>query len=269
MASPLQRRVLRLGGSSQLAARRPSLLTVHGPCETRYFSSALKSRGFTNLLRFTTIQPLNGHLTPSDFRFKAALVVNTASKCGHAGQLKQLQTLHEKYNEQGLVVVAVPSNDFAGQEPGSSDEMLERYRSFGVTFPIAAKTPVTGDKAHPFFKKIADKYSASVAPTWNFDKFLVDHRGDMRAVFPNDTDPLVSEVVAEIEELLQELPRGLEPGQELLEEGEDDLEERDGNSDSDSDSDDDSEEEEEEAEEDSDSESDSDSDELVKGRRNK
>ncbi|EGZ23252.1 hypothetical protein PHYSODRAFT_435923, partial [Phytophthora sojae] len=137
-----------------------------------------------------------------DFRFKAALVVNTASKCSHSAQLKQLQQLHEKYSDLGLVVVAVPSNDFAGQEPGDNSEILERYAAFGATFAIAEKTPVTGDKAHPFFKKIADKYSASVAPTWNFDKFLVDHRGDMRAVFPNDTEPLVQEVIAEIEEVL-------------------------------------------------------------------
>ncbi|KAG6572720.1 Glutathione peroxidase [Phytophthora cinnamomi] len=217
---------------------------------SRSFSSSLKPRGFTNFLRFTTIQPPKGELAPSDFRFKAALVVNTASKCSHSAQLKQLQQLHEKYSELGLVVVAVPSNDFAGQEPGDNSEVLQRYAALGATFTIAEKTPVTGDKAHPFFKKIADKYSASVAPTWNFDKFLVDHRGDMRAVFPNDTEPLVQEVIAEIEEVLEDLPRGLEPGQELVDEDEYDYEE-DGNSDSD---DDDSDDEEEEDDDDNDEE---------------
>uniref|UniRef100_H3G512 Glutathione peroxidase n=1 Tax=Phytophthora ramorum TaxID=164328 RepID=H3G512_PHYRM len=142
----------------------------------------------------------------ADFRFKAALVVNTASKCSHSAQLKQLQTLHETYSDRGLVVLAVPSNDFAGQEPGSPEEMLNRYADFGVTFPVAHKTAVTGDKAHPFFKKIADKgllmMFCSVGCRWNFDKFLVNHRGDMRAVFPNDTEPLEKEVIAEIEEVL-------------------------------------------------------------------
>ncbi|KAF1771803.1 Thioredoxin-like fold [Phytophthora cactorum] len=95
------------------------------------------------------------------------------------GQLKQLQALHEKYSEQGLIVVAVPSNDFAGQEPGNVEEILERYTEVGVTFAIA------------------DRRRTSVAPTWNFDKFLVDHRGDMRAVFPNDTEPLVKEELEE------------------------------------------------------------------------
>ncbi|OWZ13514.1 Phospholipid hydroperoxide glutathione peroxidase, partial [Phytophthora megakarya] len=204
----LQRRVLRLQRCSLLATRLSSIVTTPQCSQTRFFSSTLKTRGFSSVLRFATIQPSNGQLTPQDFRFKAALVVNTASKCGHATQLKQLQTLHEKYRDQGLVVVAVPSNDFAGQEPGNSDEILQRYTEFGVTFAIADKTSVIGEKAHPFFKKIADKYSTSVAPTWNFDKFLVDHRGDMRAVFPNDTEPLVKEVIVEIEEVLEELPKG-------------------------------------------------------------
>ncbi|GMF63792.1 unnamed protein product [Phytophthora fragariaefolia] len=173
------------------------------------------------------MQPPKAELGPQDFRFKAALVVNTASKCSHSAQLKQLQQLHETYSERGLVVVAVPSNDFAGQEPGDDEEILKRYEAFGVTFVVAEKTPVTGDEAHPFFKKIAEKYSTSVAPTWNFDKFLVDHRGDMRAVFPNDTEPLVKEVIAEIEEVLEDIPRALEAGQELVEEEEYDYEEED------------------------------------------
>ncbi|UIZ27377.1 hypothetical protein KXD40_005830 [Peronospora effusa] len=200
---------------------------------SRLFSSLLKPRGFSDVLRFATIQPADGQLTPADFRFKAALVANTASTCSHASQLKQLQTLHEKYSERGLVVVAVPSNDFAGQEPGNADAILKRYAEFKVTFSIAHKTSVTGEEAHPFFKKIADKYSTSVAPTWNFDKFLVDHRGEMRAVFPNDTEPLMDEVVTEIKEVLEELPRALEPGQEMEEEEEEeyDYEEEDEDSD--------------------------------------
>ncbi|KAK1933722.1 Glutathione peroxidase BsaA [Phytophthora citrophthora] len=212
-------RVLRLQRPTLLPARLQTLSTPQNTRHIRSFSSV--PRGFSSALRFDTIQPPNGHFEPTDFRFKAVLVVNTASKCTHAGQLKQLQTLHEKYSEQGLIVIAVPSNDFAGQEPGDSDEVLKRYADFGVTFAIANKTPVSGNDAHPFFKRIADKYSSSVAPTWNFDKFLVDHRGDMRAVFPNDTEPLVKEVIVEIEEVLEDATEALKCGQELLEDEED------------------------------------------------
>ncbi|KAL3658220.1 hypothetical protein V7S43_016849 [Phytophthora oleae] len=225
--------VLRLQRPVQLPVRLQSLSAPQNVPHIRRFSS--KPRSFSSVLRFDTIQPSNGHFAPEDFRFKAALVVNTASKCTHAGQLKQLQTLHENYSEQGLVVVAVPSNDFAGQEPGASDEILERYADFGVTFAIASKTPVTGDEAHPFFKRIADKYSTSVAPTWNFDKFLVDHRGDMRAVFPNDTEPLLKEVIVEIEEVLEDLTGALERGQDLLEDEDEDSDDEDSDSEEDSD----------------------------------
>ncbi|GMF36619.1 unnamed protein product [Phytophthora lilii] len=214
-ASMLRRRVLGLQRPPVLLSRLPVFATLWGSPLCLSFSSTRRPRGFANVLRFATIQPWGGEVTPVDFQRKAALVVNTASKCSHAGQLKDLQTLHEKYSDRGLVVVAVPSNDFAGQEPGDKQEVLQRYVDAGVTFVVAEKTAVSGEKAHPFYKKIADKYSASVAPTWNFDKFLVDHRGDMRAVFPNDTEPLVKEVIAEIEEVLDDLPL---PGQEVEEE---------------------------------------------------
>ncbi|RLN47646.1 hypothetical protein BBJ29_007202 [Phytophthora kernoviae] len=162
MASSVVHR--RLQRSFLLAIRLQSLITSSHVCQSRHFAS---SRSFLPFLRFATIQPPRGQLTPQDFRFKALLVVNTASKCSHAMQLKGMQALYEKYSERGLIVLAVPSNDFAGQEPGPADEILEKYTSdkFGVTFPIAEKAVVSGDQAHPFFKRIADKYSASVAPT--------------------------------------------------------------------------------------------------------
>ncbi|KAL4106874.1 hypothetical protein PRIC1_004913 [Phytophthora ramorum] len=233
----LRRRVVRVHRSPLVATRLPILATLPINPQTRPFSSSPKSRGFLHALRFATLQPVDGQLAPADFRFKAALVVNTASKCSHSAQLKQLQTLHETYSDRGLVVLAVPSNDFAGQEPG-----------------------MTGDKAHPFFKKIADKYSTSVAPTWNFDKFLVNHRGDMRAVFPNDTEPLEKEVIAEIEEVLDDLPRALEAGQELVDDEEYGYEE-------DSDDEESDDEDSDDEEEDSDDEDSNDDDDDVKTRR--
>ncbi|KAF1317115.1 Glutathione peroxidase, partial [Globisporangium splendens] len=164
---------------------------------------------FSDVLRFETSQPRDQTLMPADFKRMAVLVVNTASKCGYTPQLKQLQELHERFEAKGLVVVAVPSNDFNNQEPGTDDEIVQTYTSkeFNVSFPIAKKAHVTGDNAHAFFERIVVEYSRSVAPTWNFDKFLVDHRGDLRAVFPHDTEPLVPQVLEAIEEVLQDLPQ--------------------------------------------------------------
>ncbi|RLN86633.1 hypothetical protein BBJ28_00020512 [Nothophytophthora sp. Chile5] len=271
--SVLARRVLRLQASPLLSAGSGvprSNLQLRRPL--RAFASTLRATGeFTDVLRFATIQPADGQLTPRSFRYKALLVVNTASKCGHTPQLKGLQTLHEKYHERGLVVLAVPSNDFGQQEPGDSDEIRAFYTSptFQVSFPIAEKAVVTGEDAHPFFKRIVQQYSASVAPTyvsiwletsredgmgwlWNFDKFLLDHKGDMRAVFPHDTEPLVPELIAEIEELLDDLPRPLTADQEP--EGDDDEDEDDDDEDDDDEDDEDEDDEDDEEDDDDDDE---------------
>ncbi|KAJ8576264.1 hypothetical protein ON010_g2951 [Phytophthora cinnamomi] len=216
------------------------------------------------------LQACNSFAQPCDGpAHRAQSVVFVVAQASRIHQL--LEIYHHPAAERGIGPVRLPLQGGAGgqhgvqvqplgaveaapavarKEPGDNSAVLQRYAALGATFTIAEKTPVTGDKAHPFFKKIADKYSVSVAPTWNFDKFLVDHRGDMRAVFPNDTEPLVQEVIAEIEEVLEDLPRGLEPGQELVDEDEYDYEE-DGNSDSD---DDDSDDEEEEDDDDNDEE---------------
>lgn len=123
---------------------------------------------FTDVLHFETIQPRNETLTPEFFIDKAVLVVNTASQCGYTPQLTQLQQLHEQFEARGLVVLAVPSNDFSNQEPGTDAEILAKYTAapFHVRFPIAKKTPVTGDDAHAFFERIVVEYSRSVAPTY-------------------------------------------------------------------------------------------------------
>ncbi|TDH69522.1 hypothetical protein CCR75_002278 [Bremia lactucae] len=198
-----------------LLTRRYSHTTQSTALATPSSSSfSLNSRGFSNVLEFKTLQPLHSLLTPRDFGGKAALIVNTASQCIYASQLQQLETIHKRYNAKGLVVVAVPSNDFGNTEPGTIETILQRYAALNVTFPIAAMAHVRGDTAHPFFRKIADKYSVSVAPTWNFDKFLVDSYGELRAVFPNDTEPLDVQVVTEIEEVLEDVRKDWEACEE-------------------------------------------------------
>lgn len=128
-------------------------------------SSRARLGEFSDVLRFDLAA--GGALGAATFAHKAALVVNTASKCGFTPQLRALQALHEAYAARGLLVVAVPSNDFGAQEPGDDREIAELYAApeFGVTFPIAKKSPVVGEQAHPFFARIVTEYSRSVAPT--------------------------------------------------------------------------------------------------------
>ena len=89
----------------------------------------------------------------AEYKGKVLLIVNTASKCGFTPQFKELQELYVKYKDQGLVILGFPCNQFAGQEPGSNEEVQEFCRfNYGVTFPIFAKGDVRGENAQPLFQ---------------------------------------------------------------------------------------------------------------------
>ncbi|KDO27187.1 hypothetical protein SPRG_07436 [Saprolegnia parasitica CBS 223.65] len=151
-------------------------------------------------------------LAPSLFENRIILVANTASKCGFTPQLGSMQKLYAQLKDRGLTVLAVPSNDFGGQEPGDEKEVEAFYRTeYKVEFPITSKVKVLGPEAHPFFVALEEHYTSEVAPTWNFDKFVIDQTGDLRAVYPNDVDPLEPEVVEMLSNLLDSLPQNKPP----------------------------------------------------------
>ena len=116
----------------------------------------------------------------SQFKGKAVLVVNTASKCGFTPQYEGLQALHEKYKDQGLVVMACHCNQFGKQEPGDAaaieNECLVNY---GVDFLVSEKIDVNGDTSHPLFQYLRNELSGVMCNKikWNFTKFLVDANG--------------------------------------------------------------------------------------------
>jgi glutathione peroxidase len=123
-----------------------------------------------------------GKIDLSAYRGKAILVVNTASKCGFTPQLKGLQTLADARAKQGLVVIGVPSDDF-NQELATEKEIKDFCElNYGVRFPMAAKTAVSGRSAHPFYRFAKAQLGPAAEPRWNFHKILVDRRG--RRPFP-------------------------------------------------------------------------------------
>ncbi|KTD85395.1 glutathione peroxidase [Paenibacillus etheri] len=129
----------------------------------------------------------------SKYKGKVLLVVNTASKCGFTPQYKGLQEVYEKFKDRGFEVLGFPSNQFAGQEPGESDEIAEYCEiNYGVTFPMFEKIDVKGDEAHPLFKylsKEAPGVLGSKSVKWNFTKFLVDQDGRVLKRFAPKTTP--------------------------------------------------------------------------------
>ena len=130
------------------------------------------------------------------------LVVNTASYCGFTPQYKALEALYERYRARGLVVLGFPSNDFA-QETGSNQQIAEFCEStFGVKFPMFAKSHVTGPGATPFYKLLAQQ--GGQAPRWNFHKYLIDRQGRVVGTYASMVDPQSRALVQRIEALLAE-----------------------------------------------------------------
>ena len=119
-----------------------------------------------------------GPLSPTAFRGRVVLLVNTASRCGFTGQYRGLEALWRRYRNRGLVVLAVPSNDFGGQEPGANDD-IKRFceATYDVTFPLAGKQSVSGPAAHPLYRWAAAQTGALGTPNWNFHKILIGRDG--------------------------------------------------------------------------------------------
>ena len=148
---------------------------------------------------FTSIE--GNPMAMSDFAGKAVLVVNTASRCGYTPQYRGLQSLWEAYEEKGLVVLGVPSNDFGGQEPGTEAQIQEFCEvEFGVNFPMTEKYEVKGSDAHPFYQWAANLEGE---PRWNFHKYLIAPDGKMVESFPSGDDPMGSKIRTAVDQLLE------------------------------------------------------------------
>jgi glutathione peroxidase len=158
----------------------------------------------------------------AEFKGKVLLVVNVASKCGLTPQYEGLEKLYKKYADKGFVVVGFPANDFAGQEPGTNEEIQSFCTlNFGVDFPMFDKITVVGDKKHPLYAALIEAQPKAVseaevpfseklkgygiAPNpepevlWNFEKFLVSRPGEVVGRFAPDTAPDSPALVSAIE----------------------------------------------------------------------
>jgi glutathione peroxidase len=138
------------------------------------------------------------------YQGKVLLVVNVASKCGLTPQYKGLEAIHEKYKEKGFSVLGFPCNQFAGQEPGSNEQIKEFCAStYKVTFPLFDKIDVNGPNRHPLYEALAGKDSPYPGDIkWNFGKFLIGRDGKIVKRFEPRTTPDSAEVTQAIEAAL-------------------------------------------------------------------
>jgi glutathione peroxidase len=150
---------------------------------------------------FTAID--GGALPLSAWEGKPVLVVNTASYCGYTPQYRDLEALWQKYRDQGLVVLGVPSNDFGAQEPGTEAEIKNFCETrYAIDFPLTEKCKVIGGSAHPFYRWIAQTLGEGAAPRWNFHKYLLGPDGELVGAWPSSVSPGDKVVTQEIEKLL-------------------------------------------------------------------
>ncbi len=152
------------------------------------------------------LKDIDGHTRNlCDYAGKVVLVVNTASQCGYTGQYQGLQALSDRYGPRGLVVLGLPANDFAGQEPGS-DAQIKNFceTAFQVDFQLFAKTGVTAANANPLHEALAR--ATGERPAWNFHKYLIDRSGTRALSFPSRVEPQSKEMVQAIESLLAAKP---------------------------------------------------------------
>ena len=160
------------------------------------------------------------HTTLSDFGNKVMLVVNVASKCGLTPQYTGLENLYEKYHEKGFVVVGFPANEFAGQEPGTNEEIQQFCQmNYGVKFPVMGKIVVKGEGQHPLYKLLTEEKPVAKKKdsgfeeklkshgllsgkpgeiSWNFEKFLIGKNGEILERFAPDIapeDPMITQAI--------------------------------------------------------------------------
>ncbi len=140
----------------------------------------------------------------SQLKGKKVLVVNTASKCGHTPQYKDLEDLYKQYGGDKFVIIGFPSNDFLKQEPGTNAEIIEFCtKNYGVTFPMMSKISVKGKKMDPIYKWLTSKKENGVMDakvTWNFQKFLIDENGNLVDVVATSENPKCEKIVNWINE---------------------------------------------------------------------
>lgn len=161
-----------------------------------FFTSCLskKTKPQKSKTSFYDLQATDIHgkqVLMSKFKGKTILIVNTASKCGYAGQLEELEKLYQKFKND-LVILGFPTNDFWGQEPSSNKEIAQACSRKKVTFPMFEKTTTKGSAISTIYDWLTDKNKNgwnSKKPGWNFNKYLIDKQGNLVAHFGASTSP--------------------------------------------------------------------------------
>ena len=158
------------------------------------------SANYTELAYDFQFKSIDGKIIKlSDYENKVIVIVNVASRCGFTNQYDDLQKLWAEYENKGLVVLGIPTNDFK-QEPGSNGDIKDFCQTnFNITFPMSEKINVIGKNSHPFYKWARENHGKSAIPKWNFHKIVVGKNGKIVDTFSSITRPSSKRFIASIE----------------------------------------------------------------------
>ena len=157
----------------------------------------------SNIYDIKVLNSKNQEVSLSEYKGKALLIVNTASKCGFTPQYEDLQKLYDEYHDKGLEILAFPCDQFAHQEPGDNGAIQEFCKiNYGLTFPVLGKVNVNGSDAHPLYKHLRAKKGSLLGNKikWNFTKFTVDRDGNVVKRYAPTVKPL--SMKSDLEKLL-------------------------------------------------------------------
>jgi glutathione peroxidase len=162
----------------------------------------------TGIYDFTVADIDGNDVNLADYKGRVLLIVNTASKCGFTPQYEGLEKIYTEYKDRGFEILAFPSNDFMGQEPGTNEQIKNFCQlNYHVSFPLFSKITVKGEKIHPLYRYLTEKstdpeFAGKI--TWNFNKFLIDGKGKIVNRFDSKVKPQSPELVKAVEKALQE-----------------------------------------------------------------
>lgn len=154
-----------------------------------------------------TLNSIDGKPAPlADYKGKVVLIVNVASQCGYTPQYTALESIYEKYKDQGFVILGFPANNFGAQEPGTNEEIKTFCsRKYSVKFPMYSKISVKGDDQAPLYSYLTKQTGTGLSGDikWNFTKFLVDKNGNVVQRFEPAITPDSKEMTEAIEKQLK------------------------------------------------------------------
>jgi glutathione peroxidase len=164
-----------------------------------FFSMKVQAQEKQTIYQFK-VEDLSGKSFDfASLKGKKVLIVNTASKCGFTPQYELLETLYKEYKDKNFVIIGFPANDFGSQEPGTNAEIATFCKqNYGVSFPMMSKTSVKGDDMNAVYQFLTQKSKNGLKDSevkWNFQKYLIDEKGELVEVYPSNVKPNDDKIV--------------------------------------------------------------------------